>query len=167
MRGLLAVLLSMSFAVLTATPAAATPDALDDTETPVHRDRIERPSDKTPSNADESEQITDRDMAALPKAFVQAARLGELGAACRWGATKDDRATARARLLWAAAAIARRVGVSPAHARLLIEAFTSDAEILAPIQADVASSVRDKHACEDDSLRETWEASTFPGSRRI
>ena len=167
MRGILVVLLSMSLAVLIATPAVATSDALDDTETPVPRDRVERPSDKTSLNTDDSESITDADMAALPRAFVQAARLGELGAACRWGATKDERATARDRLLWAAAAIARRVGVSPTHARLLIEAFTSDAEILAPIQADVSSSVKDKHACEDDALRETWEAAAFLGSKRI
>ena len=164
---LLAILLVTSSAVLATTPAVAASDVVDHFDSPAHSDRIERPSENAWSSVDENESVSDKDLAALPQAFVQAARLGELGTACKWGANQDERATARERLLGAAAAIARRVGVSPTHAQLLIEAFSSDADILTPIQADVAHSVQEKHVCDDDALRETWEASAFLGSKRI
>ena len=167
MRAMLASLLVAGSAVLTAVPAVATPDAAVDLAIPMHRDRADSAGDRSSSSTDESESISDRVMAALPQTFVQAARLAELGAACKWGANNDERAIARDRLLWAAAAIARRVGVSSAHALSLVEAFRSDAEILAPIKAEVVSSVKDKRACEDNALRETWEASAFLGSKRI
>lgn len=167
MRTMLASFLIAGSAVLSAVPAVATPDAAGDCAIPMHRDRADSAGDKSSSSTDESESITDKVMAALPQTFVQAARLAELGAACKWGANNDERAIARDRLLWAAAAIARRVGVSSAHALSLIEAFRSDAEILAPIKAEVVSSVKDKRACEDNALRETWEASAFLGSKRI
>ena len=167
MRFLPSILVATIPWLLSVAPATASAGPPYGAEATTNRDLVQIPNDMSWAGADDSEAIADKDMATLPQAFVRAARLAELAAACRWGASAEERATARDRLLWAAAAIARRVGVSSTHAQLLVEVFTSDEEILSPIHADVAKSVKDARVCEDDAMRETWAASAFLGSKRI
>ena len=167
MRFLQSILVATIPWLLGVAPALASAPAPQRVEATTNRDLVPIPNDMSWPGGDDSEAIADKDMKTLPQAFVRAARLAELASACRWGASAEERATARDRLLWAAAAIARRVGVSSTHAQRLVEVFTSDEEILSPIQADVAKSVKDARVCEDDAMRATWEVSAFPGSQRI